>query len=124
MLHTCLLNLEGSRQDCGVHTFTWEAGEPGDLEVGSYKMPLLGLTHARLDFLDPGLCTCVCIYMCSYAHVNAHMCAHGCVCVCVAGVRWGDVLGSTVQIQKQDSAIVFTMNIGKSSESIKARTGV
>lgn len=34
------------------------------------------------------------------------------------------VLGSTVQIQKQDSAIVFTMNIGKSSEPIKARTGV
>lgn len=36
----------------------------------------------------------------------------------------GVVLGSTVRIQNQDSAIVFTMNSGKGSEPIKARTRV
>lgn len=78
MLHTCLLNLEGSRQNCGVNTFTWDAGESGGLELGSYKMTLLGFTHARLVFLDPGLHIYVCVYICSHAHVNSHVCAHEC----------------------------------------------
>lgn len=52
-----------------------------------------------------------------------HTCVHMDVCVWRVG-DGGVVLGSTFQIQKEDSAFVFTMNGGKSSEPIKARTGV
>lgn len=42
-----------------------------------------------------GVCVCLCIYM------------GMCTCMCVWVGKQGSVLGSTVQIQKEDSAIGF-----------------
>ena len=73
----------------------------------SYKMTLLGLSHAWLDFLGLGMCLCVCTcaHTCVHMHLCVHMDMHVCVCVCMGGE--GIDTGSTVQIQKQDSPIGF-----------------